>query len=69
VFEVGLRCRGPVAGGQQQRPQRAYGELVVWLRDGLYPLAATVQLGPAESGSATAPVVWRGYPGERARVA
>jgi hypothetical protein len=45
------------------------GGLVVWLRDGVYELSDTLSLGAGESGSDGKPVVWRGYPGESARVA
>ncbi|MCA9595769.1 MAG: right-handed parallel beta-helix repeat-containing protein [Myxococcales bacterium] len=44
------------------------GGVVVWLRDGVYELDATLTLGTAESGSDGKPVVWRGYPGESPRV-
>jgi len=44
------------------------GGLVVWLREGRYPLTDTLTLGTEHSGSADRPVVWRGYPGEWARV-
>ncbi len=44
------------------------GGVVVWLRDGVYPLSATLTLGAGESGSDGKPVVWRGYPGESARI-
>jgi len=44
------------------------GGVVVWLRDGVHSLSATLSLGASESGSAGKPVVWRGYPGESPRV-
>lgn len=42
--------------------------VVVWLREGVYELSASLSLGATESGSDGKPVVWRGYPGESARV-
>ena len=44
------------------------GGVTVWLRGGAYPLASTLKLTERDSGTADAPVVYRGYPGETARV-
>ncbi|MBK7578706.1 MAG: right-handed parallel beta-helix repeat-containing protein [Myxococcales bacterium] len=44
------------------------GGIVVWLREGVYTASGTLTLGAKESGSDGKPVVWRGYPGERARL-
>ena len=44
------------------------GGVVVWLRGGTYSRQATFALTAADSGTASAPVVYRGYPGETARV-
>ncbi|HEY6463210.1 MAG TPA: right-handed parallel beta-helix repeat-containing protein, partial [Polyangiaceae bacterium] len=44
------------------------GGVVVWLRGGIYPRTATFALTSLDSGQANAPVVYRGYPGETARV-
>jgi hypothetical protein len=44
------------------------GGVVVWLRSGVYPRKATFALTSGDSGTASAPVVYRGYPGETARV-
>ena len=40
--------------------------VTVWLRGGYYDLSATFSLGSSDSGTATAPVVYAGYPGEEA---
>ena len=40
--------------------------VTVWLRAGRYERRATLELGAQDSGTASAPVVWRAYPGERA---
>jgi hypothetical protein len=40
----------------------------VWLRGGIYPRTATLALTKADSGGAGARVVYRGYPGETARL-
>ena len=45
------------------------GGVVVWIHDGFHALDATLTLGASESGSANAPVVWRGVPGESPRIA
>lgn len=44
------------------------GGLVVWLREGAYPLSEGLSFGAQDSGSEGRPVAWRGYPGENARV-
>ncbi len=41
------------------------GETTVFVRAGIYPLAQTLKLGPQDSGSADAPVVYRAYEGEK----
>ena len=40
--------------------------VVVWLRGGAYEIDQTFTLTASDSGSATAPIVWSGYPGESA---
>ena len=42
------------------------GDVVVWLRNGTYPLTQTFALTAADSGSSTSAIVWSGYPGETA---
>jgi hypothetical protein len=44
------------------------GGVVVWLRGGVYTRTASFALTSEDSGSATSPVVYRGYPGETARL-
>jgi len=44
------------------------GGVVVWVHGGAYVLDESLALGSTESGTATAPVVWRGVPGESARI-
>jgi hypothetical protein len=44
------------------------GGVVVWLREGSYPLSETLDLGTEDSGNDGRPVIWRGYPGERAHI-
>jgi hypothetical protein len=44
------------------------GGIVVWIRGGAYERAATLALAAADSGKTGAPVVYRGYPGEQARL-
>ena len=44
------------------------GGVVVWLRGGVYPRQSTFALTSDDSGDAMAPVVYRGYPGETARL-
>ncbi len=41
------------------------GQTVVYFRDGFYVLEQTVEFGPQDSGSATHPVVYMAYPGEK----
>lgn len=41
------------------------GAVTVWLHGGIYPLSETFKLGPDDSGSETAPVVYRAYPNEK----
>jgi hypothetical protein len=52
----------PDAGGLPK------GGVVVWLRGGTYALSSTFALTAADSGTTDAPVVYRGYPGETARI-
>jgi hypothetical protein len=56
------RARRAVRGGAH-----AQGA-TVFLREGVYERAATFELGPEDSGRADAPVVWRSFPGEVARL-
>jgi hypothetical protein len=41
----------------------------VWIRGGVYERSATLVLDASDAGKPGAPVVWRGYPGETARLA
>ena len=43
------------------------GGVAVWLQ-GTFVRTATLELGAADSGDATHPVVWRGYPGQTVRI-
>ena len=42
------------------------GGVTVWIREGVYRLDTTLQLGPEDSGSTAAPVVYRACVGEEA---
>ncbi len=42
--------------------------VTVWLGEGTYPLLDGIVFGEADSGSATAPVVWRGVDRDRVRI-
>ena len=44
------------------------GLTVVWLRDGNYFRTNSLELTAADSGTANAPITWRGYRGERPRL-
>ncbi|HOW67360.1 MAG TPA: right-handed parallel beta-helix repeat-containing protein [Candidatus Paceibacterota bacterium] len=44
------------------------GEVTIWLRGGDYPLRKAFELSGEDSGTPEAPVVWRGYRNERARL-
>ncbi len=44
------------------------GGVVVWLRGGVYSRQSTFALTNSDSGTTRSPVVYRGYPGETARV-
>jgi hypothetical protein len=44
----------------------ATAPMVVCLRGGVYSLAQTFTLGPSDSGTANAPILYRSYPGEQA---
>ncbi|MCC7494962.1 MAG: right-handed parallel beta-helix repeat-containing protein [Fimbriimonadaceae bacterium] len=50
---------------RQMRAQQPDQAVKVWLRGGRYELAETLLLGPADSGTAAAPVVWAAWPGEQ----
>jgi hypothetical protein len=39
---------------------------IVWLRGGRHPIDRTLSLGPNDSGTAAAPIVYQSWPGERA---
>jgi hypothetical protein len=51
---------------RQARPAGGNRRMVVTVRGGTYYLPDTLVLGPEDSGTATAPVVWRSAPGEEA---
>lgn len=42
--------------------------ITVWIRGGLYHFAASLTLTAQDSGTPTAPIVYRGYPGETVRL-
>ncbi len=44
------------------------GGVVVWLRDGTYPMTSALTIGAAGSGTDQADVTWSGYPGESAHL-
>jgi len=44
------------------------GGVVVWLRGGIYERTETFHLGAEDGGAEDRPVVYRGYPGEEARL-
>ncbi len=50
------------------RQAQAGQGVTVWLRGGDYLRTNAFELGAADSGAPGAPVVWRGCPGERARL-
>jgi parallel beta-helix repeat protein len=47
------------------RRQKGDGPATVLIRAGVYCQPETLKFGPEDSGTATAPVVWRAYPGEK----
>jgi hypothetical protein len=49
---------------RQQRSAGTSGHISVVLRGGTYPITAPVAFGPADSGSAGAPVIYQAMPGE-----
>lgn len=49
-------------------PEARQQGVTVWLRGGTYELTGSVELGEADSGTATAPTVFRAAPGERPRL-
>lgn len=48
----------------EARLRKADGPVTIFVREGVYSLPRTLQLGPQDSGTADAPIVWRSYPGE-----
>jgi len=56
------RAREALRAAPPDRPR------TVILRGGVYPLTKTLELGPEDSGTAQAPVVWRAAPGEEVRL-
>ncbi|WP_328315846.1 PDZ domain-containing protein [Streptomyces sp. NBC_00388] len=67
----GLSTRAPLltlAAAQisARKASRTGHPVHVWVRGGTYHLAATLKFGAADSGSASAPVAYSSYPGERA---
>ena len=44
------------------------GGVTVWIRAGLYPLSQTFSLGVQDSGTASAPIVYRAFPEEQVRL-
>uniref|UniRef100_UPI0035627797 right-handed parallel beta-helix repeat-containing protein n=1 Tax=Pontiella sp. TaxID=2837462 RepID=UPI0035627797 len=55
--QAAVRARLPMAGNEG---------ITVWLRGGTYYLGRTLEFGPADSGTAAAPVTYAGYAGEKA---
>ncbi|WP_343234998.1 PDZ domain-containing protein [Streptomyces sp. SID10853] len=67
----GLSTRAPLltlaaAQVSARKASRTGHPVHVWVRGGTYHLAATLKLGAADSGTASAPVTYSSYPGERA---
>lgn len=50
------------------RASKGAGRITVWIRGGVYPLTRTFELTEADSGADGAPVVYRAFPGEKARI-
>ncbi len=50
----------------QQKDARS--PITVWIGDGEYPIAETIELSEQDSGTKDAPVVWRAEPGEEVRL-
>jgi len=48
----------------EARLRKADGPVTIFVRAGIYPLPRTLQIGPEDSGTANAPILWRNYPGE-----
>ncbi|MBM3745955.1 MAG: right-handed parallel beta-helix repeat-containing protein [Acidobacteria bacterium] len=51
------------------RASRNGERTTVWLRGGVYPLSRSFELSAADSGADGAPVIYRSWPGETARIA
>ena len=62
-FETPQRARDAIRAAKQKGDR---GPFIVQLRGGTYALAETLAFAPEDSGTETAPVVWRAAPGERA---
>lgn len=52
-------ARGWIADATRPRE-----DIIINLREGVYPLSKTLELGSADAGIGPAPVVWQAYPGE-----
>lgn len=61
-------ARDAVRVWRKAQPAGAGEAVTVWLRGGTYPLARTFELLAQDSGTATAPVTFAGYPGESVRI-
>jgi hypothetical protein len=59
------RARDEVRRVLQKEPKES---ITVWLRGGDYTLTNAFELGRADSGTADAPVFWRGFKGETVRL-
>lgn len=68
----GARTDGPFAtlarAQDEVRRLKAAGPVTVQLRGGVYRVTETLQLGPEDSGTAAAPVVWQAASGETVRL-
>jgi hypothetical protein len=59
------RARMAAQGALAAAPK---GPVTIWIRGGIYERSATLELDAPDAGKPNAPVTWRGYPGEKARL-
>jgi hypothetical protein len=62
-FVTLARARDAVRALKQSGPLPD-GGVTVWIREGHYRFDTTLQLGPEDSGTTDAPIVYRAWPGE-----
>ncbi len=67
-FATLQRARDAVRGLKQEGGGELPGPTIVRLREGTYFLDEPLELGPQDSGTDNAPVIWEAWPGERAIV-